>query len=465
MPKKTISNNKKAMNSIKKTKITKKNSRATIKEIKFPKFILPKIIIPKIYYSRFCNNREKDIDISEMKFKFCKNVINLPKLNKNIKFHEKYIKKNEKSEKMLGDDRQKIVSRMTYDNFTSNKKIGYIPKKFYNIDINYGWTNAWRKMYEIIETCNLIDRNRNDKYNHFDICGFPGAFVFATNHYIKTKTKIRNYDWYIQSYNEKKTDEELTYLEDKFELQKKNPDRFLYGSAKSGFNGDITNVDNIREYIKMFKRQGLDLVTSDCGLQIVYEDSCSREKQMLKIHFGQFVCGIAILKKGGSFVMKNYSQMKPYSVSMIYLMTKLFREVILLKPESSRSYGNEIYLVCKDYYKNLNENQITDLINMVDEMDNSKHIDYMLIDNKLINKDEIKKIENILDRYYCRLEKIKIITRSIIDNEILKLKDDKDLLKKKIVHMNKSTESMIRYYFINYFKRMKYKRIENNDKL
>ena len=66
---------------------------------------------------------------------------------------------------------------------------------------------------------------------------------------LKTKTNIKEYDWYINSFKEelKDGDTKLKYLQDKFNLQKKYPDRFLYGAG----NGDITDIKNINELKKL----------------------------------------------------------------------------------------------------------------------------------------------------------------------------------------------------------------------
>lgn len=480
----TVSNNKSKKKNLKdkKTETKNKNSKKVElkknepklnetkkvkqEEIKFNKFYLPKEIIPKPYFACINKNREVEIKIDNVEFKLVKNTIKLPKLIYHNRLHIKNVKDFTKLEDSLGESKNMVIKNISYDNFTSNRKIGYFPKKIYNIDLNCGWTNAWRKMYELIEKCQLIDTRKSiDKFTHFDICGFPGAFIFATNHYIKTKAKVKEYDWYIQSYNEKKKDEELKYLQDQYKLQNAHPERFLYGSIKSGYNGDITNVDNIKEYMNIFKKKEVDMVTSDCGLNIDYGESYNRETQMIKIHFGQFLCGIAILKKGGSFIMKNYSQTKPFSISMIYLMTKLFKEVHLTKPESSRNYGNEIYLVCKNYYKNLQPKQINQLLAILGSMDNEKHIEFNLMEKKCIDIGMMKRIENVLNGYYNKLEVIKKVRFDTFKNEIVSLKNKPEMLLKKINHMNQCTDRLIKGYFVNYFKKMKYRKIQNKDKL
>ena len=114
-------------------------------------------------------------------------------------------------EDKIGDKSTKLLEEyydnLSFYNFTKNNKIGPWVNKKYNIPYK-GWTNAWRKMYEMAFKMKLIKNNdskdndnKNSTFRHFDICGYPGAFVFAINHYIKTHTNYKNYEWYVQSFN------------------------------------------------------------------------------------------------------------------------------------------------------------------------------------------------------------------------------------------------------------------------
>lgn len=440
------------------------------KRITFNRFELPDILYPKSEYILIHKNKE-NVDTKNITFKFYKNKNILEKLSVFKKLHKKHVKKICEIENVLinaiGREKFNRLSKIwDYDNFTSNRNIRKNTVKSYNIDENEGWTNAWRKMYEMIEKLHLIHKKKDiKKFRHFDMCGFPGAFIYSTQHYIKTKTKIKEYDWYIQSYNDKKNDSE--YLKKTYTLHKKYKDKFLYGSIRSGYNGDISDVHNIRDYMQIFKNKKIDLTTSDCGLNIEWCESYKREIQMIKIHLGQFVCGLAILKKNGNFVMKNYSQMRPLSISIIVIMTLVFKEVYFVKPESSRLFNMEIYLVGKKYMKNLNEKQLDQLLKCVEELDNTKNIHDMLIKKKYINKEILDKIENVLSKYYDQLEKIKEKRVSIMQKEFVELIKKKQtfLMLPKAYHLKKSMDEKIKIYFDDYFKRMKYKKIKNEDKL
>tara|TARA_B100000123_G_C25612816_1_gene376540 strand:- start:239 stop:796 length:558 start_codon:yes stop_codon:yes gene_type:complete len=184
---------------------------------------------------------------------------------------------------------------------------------------------------------------------------------------------------------------------------------------------------------------------------------------MIKIHFGQFVCGLGTLAKGGHFVMKNYSQMKPLSISIIYLMILVFDKVYLMKPESSRQYGNEIYLIGKNFKDNLSLEQINNLIELVDKLENSKNINDCLFKN--MNSEIVSKIENKLSEYYKHLNKIKESKDKLFTNELFIYEKEPDVLVKKLEHLKKCSDYQIKGYFKSYFRKLKYKRIKNSDKL
>ena len=444
-----------------------KNDSSSIKPVVFDHFKFPKNIYPVKYIILFPHPKNK-FKVSSIKFGFYPSKLKLAKLDRHFVEHKKFIQKKDSIQRLIdilgNEEFLKLNRHLNFHDFTSNTNIGSIPKKLYNIDLNFGWTNAWRKIYEIIHEFNLIDIH-SKQLVHFDMCGFPGAFIFSTNHYIKTKTKIKNYDWHITSFNEN-TDvkkNKYKYLKDKFNLQRKYKDRFLYGSPKTSFNGDITNIDNIKALIKFYQHKKANFVTSDCGLNINWDESYLREQQMIKIHYSQFVCGLGVIAKGGNLVMKNYSQMKPLSVSIIYLMMLVFKKVYLVKPESSRQYGNEIYLVGKYYMNNLTTTQIHDLVELVNTLDNSKNINDCLFEN--MDSSIVKKIENKLSDYYKHLDKVKDIKDKLYEAEIFTLEKDPDLLVKKIKHIKKDSAYQIKGYFKNYFKKLKYQKIKKGDAL
>ena len=121
-------------------------------------------------------------------------------------------------------------------------------------------------MYEMLEMFKIVNRN-NDEINTFHACEAPGNFILAFNHFIKTKTKIKKFNWYAQTYNPKtKMVDKSEVLKDRygdiesigddFGIIKKYKERWDFG--KDGI-GDITKPENI-EYYKadpsLLKEQG-----------------------------------------------------------------------------------------------------------------------------------------------------------------------------------------------------------------
>ena len=58
-------------------------------------------------------------------------------------------------------------------------------------------TNAWLKMYEILNNVDILDDIEH--LNAFHLCEAPGAFILSLNHYLKTRNI--SYNWYAQTLN------------------------------------------------------------------------------------------------------------------------------------------------------------------------------------------------------------------------------------------------------------------------
>ena len=77
-----------------------------------------------------------------------------------------------------------------FDPFSKTK---YMIAKKLNTD---NVTNAWLKCYELIYKYELIPLNKViENFVYFDNAAFPGSFILATNHIVKTLSKIKNFEW------------------------------------------------------------------------------------------------------------------------------------------------------------------------------------------------------------------------------------------------------------------------------
>jgi hypothetical protein len=202
------------------------------------------------------------------------------------------------------------------------------------------FTNAWLKCWEMIHFYKLIPTNHSDDYTVFCNAEFPGAFVLAFNHYIKTYTKNKKYEWYANSIwpteELKKRNKEI--YKDSFKLYEKYPHRWLMNEKNGGDVSKINMIDIIEERLK----HKVDLYTSD-----VAEDETHSN-----IILGQFLCGLKVLKNGGTMVCRMSTFFKPFSMSLLFLLTTMFSDVCITKPMASRAICSECYIIGKNYTSN-----------------------------------------------------------------------------------------------------------------
>ena len=250
-------------------------------------------------------------------------------------------------------------------------------------------TNAWIKCYEIIEYYDLIPKTYLEFHNlgnennfiHFDNASFPGSFILSTFHYINTKTNYGDkYIWYGSSLIQPN---ELNSkpLEDKFNLYKNYPKKWLMNENN---NGDVLIEENQLEVRS--KIGGLvNLYTSDLGFD-VSNDYNEQEKIHSTANIGQILSGLITLKKGGCFITKQYTTFEPITISIMYLASTFFNEFYICKPKTSREANSETYLVGKGFkYDNndiINNPYIKEVFKYIK---NPNHIPFFDANNYPIN--------------------------------------------------------------------------------
>lgn len=231
---------------------------------------------------------------------------------------------------------------ITYD-IDNYKSLGdYVTKKYNPFESKeIKASNAFLKIYEILFNMKLFD-DKIENLKSFHFCEAPGMFIIGMNHYIKTKTNIKKWEWYGNSLSD---DFEKTALGDKVGLIKKYKDKWLVGPKK---NGDIRDLGNI-DYFKSVLGE-VDFITSDCGICVDDSKLNLQEDLTAETDFAQFYNMINLLKVGGNGIIKMFIPLRlPSNVCLIYTLTKLFKEVHIIKPITSRPNNSEVYIVGKDF--------------------------------------------------------------------------------------------------------------------
>ena len=197
-------------------------------------------------------------------------------------------------------------------------------------------TNAWFKMWEILGRFELLHSGTSVLFG----AELPGAFISCVNHY----AALRKYKWSWLANSLVGTD---TSLDDKYGLIKTYPDRWLMDDE---INGDLTSpkvVVALRKKVRVVYPDGVDLYVCDIGIKIT--DWNREEEELEKPQLGQALLGLSCLKKGGSYVVKLFTVFRPFSVSLLYVVTNCFNKASVFKPYTSRSRNSECYLVCEGF--------------------------------------------------------------------------------------------------------------------
>jgi hypothetical protein len=211
-------------------------------------------------------------------------------------------------------------------------------------------TNSWMRCWEMCHTFDLIPKNHSDKFTVFCNGELPGAFVLALNHYIKTETSQKKFEWYANSLlldkETQKTDnvyKDKEIFTDFFKLYEKYPNRWLM-SKEEACNGDITKPE-MRETIRQKLENKVDLYTGDISLGT----ESNEETVEAPYQLSQIICGLQCLKNGGTMVCRMYSFFKAFTISLLRVLCNVFTAFYITKPMASRPSSSEIYIVGKGY--------------------------------------------------------------------------------------------------------------------
>jgi hypothetical protein len=378
---------------------------------------------------------------------------------------------------------QRVIDTRDPDKYNKiKKKVMYYKQNLsnyifdnYNVDVNTPnpparvATQAWCKMYEILETYkskiftkNKITKSMNVLKNGgvrgfpvFHLCEAPGAFILATNHFIKTKTKIKNYDWGAQSLNsnrKNKKNNEPNGLKDGLGLMKKYPDRWHFGGDNTG---DITKVENIKSYKPICSNA--ELMTADCGLDWKLRHSGKYEGML---DFAMFLFILNNLKSGGNTIIKVYYPLTNMKISLIYLFYRVFKELHIYKPIQNLG-SEEVYLIGIDYKKKrMTKNNLEDMYKILrkyrkQEFGNEKKTPNM----------SLFPISKILQKFILQLEKVSKQIHYDFDNNIARkiyYVDNEEKISNK--HYEELKEQ-IQTKVVRWCEKYKLKKIKDSDNL
>ena len=218
---------------------------------------------------------------------------------------------------------------------------------------NQNISNAWIKMYEILNTYDFTKTDISNTFHTFHICEHPGAFVHAIKYYVENVLH-KKHDFIFQSL--KPESDPQIFKPDK-ELMTKYSDKLDYGPKK----GDITVKENITYYADKYKDKKYNLITSDCGLEFS-ENFVGQETGLYKVFYGAIITAIGLSTNNSNYIFKLFSFNDAKTIEFLQLVCLFYERVDIVRTLTTKSGSGENYCVCINYNYKGDKKQIMKLL-------------------------------------------------------------------------------------------------------
>jgi len=228
---------------------------------------------------------------------------------------------------------------------------------------------AGDKLYEINDLMNIIPKETPIKF--FDVCGGPGAFSEFLLSVNKENTgygiTLRDKDtmWYpfLQKHNRYKIlwgsdDSGNIYNPSNIEFCKKNisKETLQKNNKKWKYTSEIIIKDDkfiIIPFDDSDNNTNINIAVSDGGMKFSKNEKNEhienyQESYNYRIILSEILLALENLSSKGNFICKIYDCFTETTISSIYLLTKIFEKVFIVKPIHSRIVNSEKYIVCKN---------------------------------------------------------------------------------------------------------------------
>ena len=199
-------------------------------------------------------------------------------------------------------------------------------------------SRSYYKMIEICNTFNLIEERKPMKTFH--LAEGPGGFIEALCDLSKNTNNVHYGMTLIEPSNKNVPGWESTtaFLES-------HPNVIIESGVTN--NGDITCPKNLMYCYQKYKGS-MDLITADAGIDYSF-DFTLQEQTSANLIMCQIALGCAMLKNGGTFILKMFDISTSISVDMLYFLSLAFNTVYMFKPNTSRFANSERYIICQGF--------------------------------------------------------------------------------------------------------------------
>lgn len=176
----------------------------------------------------------------------------------------------------------------------------------------------------------------NDLLYFADVCAGPGGF----SEYVLWRKgwSAKGFGFTLRAENDFKLHEFLSGHPETFDA--------YYGTKEDGNVYDPENINSLTDYVLKQTGAGVHFMMSDGGFSVEGQENI-QEILSKQLYLCQCLVALSIVRENGHFVTKLFDLFTPFSVGLIYLMYKCFKQICIFKPNTSRPANSERYLICK----------------------------------------------------------------------------------------------------------------------
>eukprot|EP00698_Gefionella_okellyi_P008577 TRINITY_DN2130_c0_g1_i1.p1 TRINITY_DN2130_c0_g1~~TRINITY_DN2130_c0_g1_i1.p1 ORF type:complete len:833 (+),score=195.15 TRINITY_DN2130_c0_g1_i1:60-2558(+) len=208
---------------------------------------------------------------------------------------------------------------------------------------------AWTKMFEMLYQYQFTERSgalsKPNEFRTFHLCEAPGAFICATNHYVRQNHPHMNWDWRAISLNPGYEGNDLGAMIDDDRFIRNTAEHWYFGADNSG---NLLNNGNIQGCWQTARQHlaadGVDLVTADGSIDC-QSDPNEQERITAPLHWGETVAALGLLHRGGCFVLKAFTLFEDVTMGNVFILSCFFDSVRICKPLTSKWGNAETYII------------------------------------------------------------------------------------------------------------------------
>ncbi len=179
----------------------------------------------------------------------------------------------------------------------------------------------------------------------------PGAALTMYAQWMAQRYPATPMEWRASSYMPAQDDGTNTALGDTYGIYQNNKSHWMMSPDN---DGDMTNIDNIRDIADRIgpasKLGGCTFYSHDAGIGVADDGNGglgfnSQEELNARLHLGCAIMGFMSMRPGATFIAKQYSMFKTLTWNLIMMYAPYFQQLYVCKPETSRPFNSECYIV------------------------------------------------------------------------------------------------------------------------